>query len=185
MSRRRALPVAVGALLLLPAAPLAAQQATPDVPASELASSVATIDLDRAVRTIDLSGSVVPLEVTEQQGATTTVTVSSDVLFDFASATLTEAAAARLRTLAAEVPAGAAVAVVGHTDDVGEAAANDVLSLGRAEAVAAVLRSAAPGLSVTTEGRGEREPVAPNSSGGEDDPAGRASNRRVVLSYQG
>ena len=31
------------------------------------------------------------------------------------------------------------------------------------------------------EGKGEREPVAPNSTDGRDNPDGRAKNRRVAL----
>jgi flagellar motor protein MotB len=32
-------------------------------------------------------------------------------------------------------------------------------------------------------GHGEADPVAPNTEDGHDDPAGRAQNRRVVISF--
>lgn len=40
-------------------------------------------------------------------------------------------------------------------------------------------------LDVTAKGYGESEPVAANEKGGEDDPEGRAKNRRVEIRYQG
>lgn len=188
MTVRRSGVVALSAaLVVLLVGPAAAgpEQQPPEVSARALAESVTTVDLRDAVTVPQLDGTVIPLEQREQQGARTTLTVSSDVLFAFASAEVTAEAAGRLRAQAAEVPVGAAVSVVGHTDAVGDDAANDALSLQRAEAVAAVLRAAAPSLVITAEGRGEREPVAPNSRGAEDDPEGRALNRRVVLTFEG
>lgn len=113
------------------------------------------------------------------------MTIGSDVLFDFGSATLTPDATAKVKEVAGRIgPSSRPVAVVGYTDSVGDDAANVALSVRRAEAVAAVLRPAAPsGTQVTTEGRGEREPVAPNEAGGEDSPEGRARNRRVTISF--
>lgn len=69
----------------------------------------------------------------------------------------------------------AKVKIVGHTDDVGEAAFNVKLSLDRANAVKALLH--AHGISsdrLTVEGGGSGAPIATNST--ED---GRARNRRV------
>ena len=175
--------------LLLSVVPAAsAQTPEPEGPvnptAAQLTASVSVVSLSGAVTPISLSRSVTPLQVKKKEGTRTTVTVSSDVLFAFGSADVAPDATARLRTLAAEVPAGAPVLVVGHTDDVGDDASNNALSLRRADAVAALLQAAVPGLVASTEGRGEKEPVAPNSSGGQDDPAARAANRRVVLSYE-
>lgn len=67
------------------------------------------------------------------------------------------------------------VRIVGHTDDSGSAAFNLDLSRRRAEAVAAYL--VAGGIDagrIETEGRGAREPRAPN-----DTPEERALNRRI------
>ncbi len=67
--------------------------------------------------------------------------------------------------------------VVGHTDDVGEAADNVKLGMGRAQAIAKFLTTngiAADRIKV--ESKGEAEPIADNKT---DD--GRHQNRRVVL----
>lgn len=74
--------------------------------------------------------------------------------------------------------------VAGHTDSVGDETYNQNLSDQRAQAVGEALRAALPaGAQVATEGRGAREPVAPNTEGGNDSPAGRAQNRRVSISF--
>ena len=69
------------------------------------------------------------------------------------------------------------IVVEGHTDAVGEEAANQALAERRAEAVRAAL--IAEGLSprrITALGFGESRPIADN-----DTPAGRAANRRVEI----
>lgn len=64
-------------------------------------------------------------------------------------------------------------------DATGDDAYNDRLSLARAEAVAAALRSAAGSdLRLTAGGRGEDEPVADDATD-----EGRARNRRVTVTY--
>jgi OOP family OmpA-OmpF porin len=68
------------------------------------------------------------------------------------------------------------VTITGHTDDVGETAANQTLSEKRAAAVAASL-SADFGIDasrLSAAGKGESEPMAKN-----DSPEGKAMNRRV------
>jgi outer membrane protein OmpA-like peptidoglycan-associated protein len=69
------------------------------------------------------------------------------------------------------------VRIIGHTDNVGSDAVNDPLSVQRAQAAKSYL--AARGVDpnrIVIAGRGEREPVADNSSA-----AGRARNRRVEI----
>lgn len=69
------------------------------------------------------------------------------------------------------------VRIVGHTDSTGTEALNDRLSVQRAEATRQYL--AARGVDparIVIAGRGEREPIADNSSD-----AGRARNRRVEI----
>lgn len=151
--------------------------------AQQLAGSVFVVDLRNSVYPVDLRNSVVPLVVRKESAGQTTVTVSSDVLFAFGSAEVAPDVGARLVALAGEIPDGASVMVVGHTDGIGADAANDALSLRRAENVVAALRAADPSLQLTAQGRGEREPVEPETSGGEDDPAARAVNRRVEISF--
>ena len=60
------------------------------------------------------------------------MTVSSDVLFAFGSDALDERARSAVTAVAADLPSGAAVQVVGHTDGVGDGPANQALSERRA-----------------------------------------------------
>jgi outer membrane protein OmpA-like peptidoglycan-associated protein len=115
--------------------------------------------------------------------AGTTVTISSDVLFDFDSADLTPKARAVVDTTARQLaPKGGRVTVVGHTDGVGTPPYNQRLSEARARSVADQLRSAlGAGRAIDTAGRAATEPVAPETVEGHDNPEGRALNRRVVI----
>lgn len=101
------------------------------------------------------------------------------VMFAFDSADLTPAAQQRLQGLVAKLnsPTVAKVAVVGHTDSVGSDTYNQALSERRASSVAEYLISQGlePG-KVTSQGRGESEPVTDNET-----EEGRARNRRVEL----
>ncbi|GAB2505077.1 hypothetical protein GCM10027063_50410 [Promicromonospora xylanilytica] len=51
--------------------------------------------------------------------------------------------------------------------------------------MAGILRDARPDLRLTVKGHGERQPIAENEVDGKDNPAGRAKNRRVEVSYTG
>lgn len=110
-------------------------------------------------------------------------TLAGDVFFENDSAALTERARADLAKIAAELADNApeSAAVVGHTDSVGTDAHNDELSRARAEAVSAFLTGEVPGLDVTAEGRGEREPVAAEEGSPEQVEHARALNRRVEI----
>ena len=72
-------------------------------------------------------------------------------------AALTTEANASLRRLAMEI-GGRNVEVVGYTDSQGAAAANQALSLRRAEAVAAILKESGASGSIRTDGRGAADP---------------------------
>jgi outer membrane protein OmpA-like peptidoglycan-associated protein len=72
---------------------------------------------------------------------------------------------------------GSSVEVRGHTDDVGNDAANMRLSQARAESVREYLvANGIDAARLTANGYGETEHIAPNTS-----PEGRAQNRRVTL----
>lgn len=113
-------------------------------------------------------------------GSAQVFVLDGTVLFDTGSAALAPPALQALDELATEIAAAGITAfeVVGHTDAVGDDAANLTLSADRASAVRdyltteTVLRDA----TVTTRGAGESEPVASNDT---DD--GRAANRRVEI----
>jgi len=108
-----------------------------------------------------------------------TLSDAGNVLFDFDKSDLTPAAKAQLDTLMDKLRNADVVSikVIGHTDSKGSDAYNQALSERRASSVAAYLLS--QGLApnkLTSEGRGESEPVADNASD-----EGRAENRRVEL----
>ena len=77
------------------------------------------------------------------------------------------------------------VRIEGHTDSIGSDSYNQRLSERRAQAVKAYLVSRGIAASrLTTEGKGESEPIADNTKNGRDNPEGRAMNRRAELKVQ-
>lgn len=107
------------------------------------------------------------------------ITLSSSVLFAYNKSELTPAARTELDSLMPKLQSAdvVSVKVVGHTDSQGSDAYNQKLSERRASSVAAYLlsRGLAPN-KLTSEGKGESQPVADN-----DTEEGRAQNRRVEL----
>jgi hypothetical protein len=110
---------------------------------------------------------------------------AGDVLFDFDESEIRtdgeqdlEAFLDRLNDLE-----GFRLTVEGHTDSKGTDAYNQDLSQRRADAVAAWLTVASPGLPrPETRAYGETHPAAANEKpDGSDDPAGRQLNRRVEI----
>ena len=103
-----------------------------------------------------------------------------NILFDTGKATLKPESAASLAPVGELLKSDAALKleIQGHTDNVGQAAANLRLSQDRAAAVKAYLVQtfAIPAGRLTTAGFGDTRPVAPNTA-----EAGRAQNRRVEL----
>lgn len=97
--------------------------------------------------------------------------------FASGSTLLTEAARASLQTLTKTMAAGARLLIVGYTDSQGNAAANETLSLARANSVRRHLVGKGVAANrIEVEGRGGRDPLAPN-----DKAYGRALNRRVEI----
>lgn len=189
--RAERLGVVVAAVLALLAVhtSAAAKPTSPDEAPSptseELSNSVHVYSIEGSVQVWDPAGSVSTLEAESTEGADTVLTLDSDILFDFGSADVDVNAAARLGELVADVPPGATVRVTGHTDSIGDDGSNLELSQRRAQAVAAAIAAARPDLVLDVQGRGETEPVAPNETGGEDNPEGREQNRRVEVRYAG
>ena len=157
-------------------------------------ANVATAAPQRQIGTVSgLNAETSPLTATtsgfavERTATETRVALAADTLFAFDQATLTAAAQDNLRRTAALVQEGGAgsVTVTGYTDAKGEDAYNHALSRRRAEAVVTWLKGPGGGAARTfiAVGKGEADPVAPNAApDGSDDPAGRAQNRRVVVS---
>ncbi|WP_025777505.1 OmpA family protein [Brevibacterium sp. VCM10] len=130
------------------------------------------------------SESVVPLVTNEKDGDDAVITLASDILFDFSSAEISDKAEKAIAKTVENVPDGTKVTVSGYTDSIGDDAANKKLSKKRAQAVADVIADSRSGLDLTVKGYGEADPVAKNTTKkGEDNPQGRAKNRRVEISY--
>jgi outer membrane protein OmpA-like peptidoglycan-associated protein len=113
------------------------------------------------------------------QAEVITLSDAGDVLFAFNQSDLTPAAQSQLDSVMGKLQDADVVSikVVGHTDSIGSDAYNQGLSQRRANSVADYLLSqgVAPG-KVSSEGRGESQPVADNET-----EEGRAKNRRVEL----
>ncbi|PRX98692.1 OmpA family protein [Allonocardiopsis opalescens] len=194
MTTRAGGAVLAALLLCAAAAPAAAADGSgvigPEVPESvpepNLAASIT--ELSGAVSDLDL-GVVEELSREEDEGGTTVLTISSDVLFAFDEAELTDAALRELDELAERLAGGTGtVAVVGHTDGLGDDSYNQELSERRAEAVGEALaeRLGSGGPDISASGRGAEQPVAAETTAeGTDDPGGRAANRRVEISFEG
>ncbi len=152
-----------------------------------IAASIQRIEVADAVRPIEVDTAVVPLRTERRDASGVAVTISSDVLFTFDSADLTETAREHLADIAARISgARGTVAVNGYTDSTGTPAYNVILSQRRANAVADLLRPRAPhDVLVSATGQGSASPVAANTNpDGSDNSAGRAQNRRVTITYR-
>ncbi len=123
---------------------------------------------------------------TEDKRGRRVVTLAADVLFDFDKATLGPDGAQSLDEVADEVADSAStgpIAIDGYTDSKGSDGYNRALSQRRADTVREVLAGRLDGRELRAVGRGEADPVAPNTKNGADNPAGRAKNRRVTVGY--
>lgn len=110
--------------------------------------------------------------------------VDSALMFDFGSADLRPSSQGMLDSVARalqdnDVPK---VVVEGHTDGLGDPAANQTLSQQRAQAVVDALKDRGVSTTLVPVGFGSTRPVAPETTAtGADDPAGRQLNRRVEI----
>lgn len=124
----------------------------------------------------------------EESNLNIDIQLNSDQLFDFDKATLKPEAEPALEDLAEQLKniGDDRIEISGHTDSKGDDAYNEKLSLKRAEAVKSWLEAKGFKNNVYAVGKGEKEPIAENTlSNGQDNPEGRAKNRRVEIKYKG
>lgn len=117
----------------------------------------------------------------EETGDRVEVALSAGILFGKDSARLSANAERRITEAARAIRevGSPAVAVAGHTDNLGSAAHGLALSQQRADAVTRVLQRHLPNeVRLTARGYGEARPVADNTH-----EAGRKQNRRVTLTF--
>lgn len=137
---------------------------------------------DLSVRADELTAQHSSLSVRQDKTAVR-VSMMGDVLFDFDKAKIQTAAEPTLVEIARLITSitGGKIVIEGHTDAKGPVSNNQNLSFKRANAVATWL--AANGVDkarLSVKGLGSSRPVAPNTlDNGDDNPDGRALNRRV------
>ncbi len=191
----------LGELLLVSilAAPSAAQKYTdPDLPEVEAAAIQALahgVILPVSGRILDIIGISRGIDgLLKELGAQVTemevrIDLSADVLFDFDMWKILPAAAVELDKVGEVIRAypRAPLVIEGYTDSKGSDEYNLELSSKRAASVKAWLVGNA-GINagqISTQGRGESQPVAPNTyPDGSDNPEGRQQNRRVSITIQ-
>lgn len=131
----------------------------------------------------ELKRNITPMQSVESSGGSTTITLQTDILFEFGKAELSDAAATRIKEVIKDLPQGATVIVDGHTDDIpfSGKGGNKKLSEDRAQAVAGAIKESRSDLSLKVAGHADSDPVEQPS--GEDASAARAKNRRVEIRY--
>lgn len=119
---------------------------------------------------------------------TQTEDLRADVLFAFNSDRLSGKAQGILDRIAREMSQRAdttrPVTIEGHTDGKGTSGYNQDLSERRARAVQAAIAPVLGSVRFQISGKGANEPIVEETKDGRDDPAARARNRRVEISYR-
>jgi OmpA-OmpF porin, OOP family len=139
-----------------------------------------------AAKNIPECGGVASAEPPPAAPVVEQITLGADAFFDFDRYDLKPAGRTRLDKLVADLRRAKSVTeilIVGHTDSKGTEEYNMALGQRRADTVARYMTSrGVPSSIITTRSEGESNPVAPNTlPNGRDNPAGRALNRRVVI----
>ncbi len=133
--------------------------------------------MEEKQRALEQASAGTGVEVSRTQDNQLRVHVPGDLSFDTGRADLRPSMRPVLDQFAREFGTGMQVNIIGHTDNSGNDALNQPLSLQRAETVRDYLAArGVPSSQMTVAGRGSREPLA-----GNDSEQGRARNRRVEI----
>lgn len=129
--------------------------------------------------TVDMDGEVDRTD----SGDEVSLTLSSDVLFEFGKSDLTNEAKEILEQVATEIndSSGETILIEGHADNIGSDSVNIPLSRDRAESVKDRLEELITrnGVSYKIEGHGSSQPIATNET-----EEGREKNRRVSVTFE-
>jgi OOP family OmpA-OmpF porin len=183
-----------GAIVEQPAATPAAQNASQSsapapAPAPQVEQAPVAVQAPSQADAPGLSAAPAPAAAASPAPAPTPVAASSkvtyaaDAFFDFNKSVIKPEAKAKLDDLVDKIKAInlEVIIAVGHTDAVGSDEYNQKLSMRRSNAVKAYLiNKGVDKTRIYTEGKGEKQPVADNST-----KEGRAKNRRVEIEVVG
>lgn len=125
--------------------------------------------------------------VSDPTGFGFSVALSGDYLFEFDEFKLSSQAQESLESIWSlyQKNDGTSILIEGHTDSKGNEDYNLTLSVKRASSVKSwFLNKGVSADLITTIGHGESKPIEPNTLNGEDNPEGRALNRRVNISIK-
>lgn len=166
---------------------------TPKPPAAQLIESIrkkaevaSLLSPDHVPMARARDGSTSGLGAVSLRGVKVTNT-ALPVWFDFGTANLNahgQKAADDAAEMIKVVAPGTIVTLVGHTDQVGDAAVNQRLSLARAERVRDYVKSKGVTVSVKVIGRGEEEPYPPDDPAKYSEEEKARMSRRVELKLQ-
>ena len=193
------LPIRLPLLLLAAAALTACAPATrvtllpqadgrPSAVETKTATAAQTISTPYAVANVGQRGGIAVSQTNEREvrqrhaelmSVVPAPSESFTLYFAVGGSTLTAESEAALRNIVAQAMGrpGGEIVIIGHTDRVGSADANDELSLQRARAVRELfIERGFPALRVHAIGRGEREPAIPTA-----DDIDEPRNRRVEI----
>jgi OmpA-OmpF porin, OOP family len=176
-------PECEGGLTAPVAAPVVAPVAAPIMIAPVVAAPVVVAPVVAAPVVVAPVVKPAPVEPAKPVVTLEKVTFAADAFFDTNKAVLKSEAKVKLDDLVSKVKAITleVIVAVGHTDSDASDAYNQKLSERRAAAVKAYLVSKGIDANrVTTEGKGEKQPVADNKT-----KAGKAKNRRVEIEVIG
>lgn len=174
-------------VLAISPAPAVAQELAPDTPGVGEVRALVLEVRDLVFGDNAVAGAVTDLEVKET-ATEIRIELAADVLFEFDKADILAKAEETLKQAAALIAergsGDTTVRIEGHTDAKGDDAYNQRLSEKRAASVKdwLVTKGGLDEFEFSASGKGETQPVAPNTkTDGSDDPEGRQKNRRVEI----